>query len=52
MTDQPASMCIMDLDKLNLVELGYGGSVFGSKPIIATAPSASKNEGGFKCGQK
>ena len=31
---KPFSECFMDLDKLNLVKLGYGGSVLGSSQFL------------------
>ena len=40
-------MCITDLDKVNLVKLGYGGFL---KPISTTAPAASKNDARCKSG--
>ena len=46
------TVCIRDLDKLNLVKLAYGGLVFKLEPIFATAPAASKNDACFKGGEK
>ena len=46
------TVCIRDLDKLNLVKFAYGGLVFKLEPIFATAPAASKNDACFKGGEK
>ena len=42
--------CVRDLNKLNLVRLGYGGLVLGL--IFNAAPAASKNDARFKSGLK
>jgi len=42
----------MDLIKLTLVKLGYGGSLFRIEPIFAIATSVSKYDSCFKSGQK
>ena len=38
---EQATECVTDLDKLALVQRGYGGSVLGSSQFFATAPVAS-----------
>ena len=38
------TVCVRDLDKVNLVKLGYGGSVFMLKPIFVSTQAASKND--------
>ena len=47
-----SAVCIMNLDKLNLVKLYYGGLVLCSIQLFATAPAASKNDACCKSGQK
>ena len=44
--------CIVDLDKPNLIKLGFGGKVQGLSQLFAAAPVASKNYACFKSGQK
>ena len=44
--------CSRDLDKLNLVQLGYAGLALWSSPFSILPPAALKNYVCFKSGQK
>ena len=47
-----ATECVMELDKLNLVKLGYGGSVLSSSHFLLIPQQPQKNDARFKSGQK